>query len=148
MVFVYVAMYQHQQREYFEISSFHPTRYDGELYGQAVRFSNVKQHISFHSEYTPTVYLQYNKVTTVRVIYDPMRWLLVLGCLTILLVAGIFILFVYMQIPRWKVIIEVKNGDPVKIRARISEDWARQFQDYINGLLPVSVENLKTTPSA
>lgn len=135
------------QSKPFEIHDFNPVRVRGELYGSAVVFSNAKARVAFQSEFKPPAYLQYDKIRRVLVRHDPKRWLLVLGCLTILLVAGFFILFVYTRYPKWLVQLDLKGPrdrhPPVKVRARFSAPLARILRDYLaQADVPVTLENL------
>ncbi|MHA1730619.1 MAG: hypothetical protein ACTSU5_01680 [Promethearchaeota archaeon] len=127
----------------FDVEAIQPCKYRGELYGEAIKFSNEKRHVSLHSKFHEPAYLDYNRVTGVSVVYDPKKWLLVVGCITVLVVVGVLLIFAYVHLPRWKMTINLKNSPPVKVRMRFSDALAGHLERYLDGFLPVELESIR-----
>jgi len=114
----------------YRFTRFDPVKYRNVLYGQSIEFNHTKRTVKFSSKFHEPDYLQYDQISHIELRYDPKKWMMWVGLLTLVFFIGLFFVYFKTQLAPWKITFHLKNGNPLVIRTRSETAEIYMFQKF------------------
>jgi len=119
-----------EEEQLFRFTRFDPVKYRNVLYGEGIEFNHNKRTVKFTSKFHVPDYLQYDQIERIEIRYDPKKWMLWVGILTLIFFIGLFFVYIKIHLAPWKMTFFLKNGEPLVIRTRSDTAEVVMFQRF------------------